>query len=247
MASILSLPAYLYNKFFSTPTQRETDLNTYITKGHKMFITDKDLATVSADVPSFEELKTLLVKHDIKTFLIGGSYGLRIFTQKDFPTNDIDIFCPMLTPTNQKYSNSNLQAEAAVLAKLYKSPTVRLAKDYYEIVDGVKKLLSVVDSSDAVEDFDEFIVGTVNVVVGDRKVQFVFVNVDGSRIEKWYLNASDLPTCITVDMFQTYFGASDPARAKSVMHGVIHGIRHEARRTKYIEKGFTCPNPFEKH
>jgi hypothetical protein len=212
-----------------------------------MFITDEDLATISVDVPNFEELKSLLVKHDIKTFLIGGSYGLRIFTQKDFPTNDIDIFCPMLAPTNQKYSKSNLQAETEVLAKLYKGLTIRLARDYYEIVDGVKKLLSVVDSSDTVEDFDELIVGTVNTVVGDKKVQFVFVNVDSSNIEKWYLNASDLPTCITVDMFQTYFGVGNPGKAKSVMHGVIPGIRHDARRKKYTEKGFTCPNPFEKH
>jgi hypothetical protein len=244
MERIFSLPAYFYNKLFST--QRESDLNTYFSKGHKLLLTDKDITSVCTDVSNLENLKRLLAENGINTFLIGGSYGLRLFTEKNFPTNDIDVFCPVLSPTSSKYDNFDLRPETAVLAKLYKGITVKLAKDHYKIVDGVKVPLSVVTDADGTEQFDDYIVGTLNIVADGKKLQFVFVNVESRDIEKWYMSASDLPTCITFDPFQTYFGIGNIEKAKSSLNGVLTGIKHEPRRIKYTEKGFVCPNPFQK-
>lgn len=246
MTSILSLPVYLYNKIFPVQIQREIDLNTCVTKGHKLLLTDKDIKTVCTEIKNLDKLKLLLAENGISTFLIGGSYGLRVFTEKKFPTNDIDIFCPVLSPTCSKFTDFDLKPEVSVLTKLYKGITVKLAKDHYKIVDGKTVPLSVVTDAEGTELFDDYIVGTANTIVDGMKMQFVFVNVKSNQIAGWYMDASDLPTCITFDPLQTYFGIGNIERAKKSLHGVLNKINHEPRRQKYIEKGFTCPDPFQK-
>lgn len=246
MSSVLSFSAYLYNKIFPVQTQREIDLNTYVAKGHKLLLTDEDIKSVCTEVKHLDKLKLLLAENGISTFLIGGSYGLRVFTEKKFPTNDIDIFCPILSPTFSKYEDFDLKPEVSVLTKMYKGITVRLAKDYHKIVDGKRVPLSVVNDDEATEQFDDYIVGTANTIVDGMKIQFVFVNVPSTHIQKWYMGASDLPTCITFDPLQTYFGIGNIERAKNSLHGVLTGINHEPRRLKYIEKGFVCLDPFQK-
>jgi hypothetical protein len=138
-------------------------------------LSDKELEVLQRDVPHLSKLE----KYTDGNIVIGGSYGLRMFTGRDFKVNDVDVFCrssetyassaDRITAwideeekwhDNPKGVGETLKRDEELIRSL--NPTVlnhniivKLAKDHAK---------SVVTDDPLREQFDEMILGTITVL-----------------------------------------------------------------------------------
>jgi hypothetical protein len=190
--------------------------------------------TVSAvEVPRIQR-----VRQELGTFtgrdeflIVGGSYGLRLCTGRQFPVSDIDVFMPVIDANSMPMTKGNvgsadLTTECKLIERIYECTAVI---KYWE------------DKSQCAwaEHFDRFIVGTINITFKGMKIQFVCINIPSPRIIPWYTATSDLP------MFLQYSGPDNirvhytsRRAARRATEGFLSGICHEDRVEKYMAKGF---------
>lgn len=176
-------------------------------------------------------------------FLIGGSFGLKLYTRREFVADDIDIICSAKNSTGDKTHTDSISllSEAQTLRDIYGPETLITVKHRSDLnlVDETGKIISPVSGMPAVEDFDEFIVGTVNVKVENTKLQYVFVNKQPTELENWYIHTADLPVFAKITPDGTYqFQYKNYIDAVNATYGVLDGIKHEYRKNKYRAKGF---------
>lgn len=159
--------------------------------------------------------------------LIGGSFGLKLYTGLDFPTNDVDIFVSVPTgnfddATCMKiaYSRiSSLQEPHAATPFL-----IKMAVDdpYHSAID-------------------KAIVGTINFTTKSNvKTQIVVVNPSkfkkGDTLATWFASVTDLP--VFLDMTGGQWVLKDKTKCELAKQKILTDINHDYRKEKYEQKGF---------
>lgn len=181
------------------------------------------------------------------TTIIGGSFGLKLYTGLNFPVNDIDVISSALNYNSfkDKTSSITLFKEAKLIESIYPNTTITIKHVAdSDLKDSNGNTVSVVSGMPNKEEFDDYIVGTVNVMT-NPKIQYVFVNKSNEELETWYKQASDLPVYATIYRSNTsdtptyMFNFRDYTNAQAAKNWQLHGIKHKYRQQKYLDKGFS--------
>ena len=201
---------------------------------HKIKTTEEQYNELKSNVKNLEQIVGVY-----KKVIIGGSRALKIWTKREFNVNDNDIF---LHSIEGDRFTGNLEKDVEQLMKIFPncSTRVRLSKDN-------KK--SIVNEEQLVEEFDQAIIGTINLKYEGNKYQFVMIEKNPGftyslDLIGWYGRTTDLPVFILQDMF-------DPTPSFIVKYGCGHllakqgiltNLRHKNRIEKYEKKGFKFIN-----
>ncbi len=203
---------------------------------------DTDINTL-AQIPGLLAFHAAMNTDTSSTTIVGGSFGLRLFTQRKFDCSDIDIVSSAIEASGYKSLTNEmiLVTEAQMLREIYGLNVEIVIKHRSDLnlVDENGEVISPVSGMPAVEDFDEYIIGTVNVGV-TPKIQYVFVNQPESQLQTWYKQVSDLPVYCTIgpETDVNFQFRNFDAAEKAKIHGILSGIKHEYRKDKYRAKGF---------
>lgn len=193
-------------------------------------------------IPKFDELNKVLT-HNNNSFVIGGSYGLKLYTKQNFESEDIDIFVPVRNIINDdghKIESVEIFEEAKMLKQIYGTNfIIRFSKDNLRR-DENGDILSLVSDRPENEKFDEYIIGTINTIYNGKKLQFIILDVNSYELEEWMKTKCDLPVFITVKNNQVYFNESNELFAHEAKQGILRGLKHDYRKEKYTQKGFKC-------
>ena len=198
---------------------------------HKIKTTDEQFEELKIDVKKLDEIIGVYRK-----VIIGGSRALKIWTRREYNVDDNDIF---LHSIEGNRFNGNLEKDIEQLMRIYPhcSIRVRLAKDYVG---------SVVNEEQSTENFDQAIIGTINLKYENNKYQFVMIEKNPGYtysidLVGWYGMTSDLPVFILYDKFDPIpnFIVKEGHGHWLAKQGILLNLRHKNRIEKYEKKGFT--------
>ncbi len=179
--------------------------------------------------------------------IIGGSYALNIFTCENsgpaFVASDIDIICSAyhangnITDT-QSFS---LFPEAKVIKASYLDSEIFIRHRHDKYIrneNGEIITEAQTHSESEPEEFDKYIIGSINCKAPDdgMNIQYVFVNKPPMELHDWYMYTSDLPVFIKAVGQEFVF--KNEQVGDHALSGVLYGIKHEDRIKKYKDRGF---------
>jgi hypothetical protein len=182
----------------------------------------------------FEHIKGILFADDspVESFLVGGSWALRKYTERDFPVGDVDIYVPAFHDADGGYV---VEDEVRCIKKVVQGDVVvKYTRDWIAAMERTE---------DDIEAYDRNIIATItchkDIDNEQYKLQFVIVSVSARYLSQWYCKTSDLPVhyCLTRDGC-LWCDETFPL-AKEAKTGVLKCIGHADRRAcKYMAKGF---------
>lgn len=180
------------------------------------------------------------IKKEYNKVIIGGSSGLKIWTERNFNTDDVDIF--LIRKNNFTSINSgNLEEDIEIIKRIYNNPEIKVNLTR-------EKFRSVVNDDEMLEDFDRAIIGTINFTQDNIKYQFVMIEslgfINALDLVNWYGRTSDLPVFI-LDEYKApepKFIVKEGSGFLLSKLGFLTDLRHENRIKKYGEKGFNTDN-----
>lgn len=202
---------------------------------HKIKITDTQFDELKSNVKNLDKLTNVYTK-----VIVGGSRALKIWTNRDFNVDDNDIFLHSIAGNR---FTGGLEKDIDKIKEIFPNCEVliKLSKD---------NVKSVVNETESTEEFDQSIIGTINLKYENTKYQFVMIERRNfgfsysNDLIGWYGRTTDLPVFILYDKFEPMpnFIVKHGYGHWLAKEGILTSLRHENRIEKYGKKGFKFLN-----
>jgi len=236
MGNLVGLSAFDDYDIYDHPIQNKGVIDAKDEKYtlHRIKTTDKQIAELGLDVKKLDEIIDVYTK-----VIIGGSRALKIWTGREFNVDDNDIF---LHSIEGNRFNGKLEKDIEQLMRIFPNCSIRvqLAKENTE---------SIVNEEQLIEEFDQAIIGTINLKYENKKYQFVMIEQNPGYtysvdLVGWYGKTSDLPVFILCDKFEPIpnFIVKEGHEHWLSKQGILLNLRHKNRIEKYEKKGFKFIN-----
>lgn len=201
---------------------------------HKIKATNEQIYKLKSNVKHLDQIINVYRK-----VIIGGSRALKLWTEREFYVDDNDIFLHSIKGNRH---NGKLEKDVEQLMRIFPNCSIRvqLSKDTNK---------SIVNEEQETEEFDQAIIGTINLKYEGNKYQFVMIEQNPGftyslDLIGWYGRTTDLPVFILYDKFEMvpHFIIKHGFGHLLAKQGVLFELRHENRIKKYEEKGFKFIN-----
>lgn len=201
---------------------------------HKIKATSEQVSELKSNVKHLDEIINVYRK-----VIIGGSRALKVWTEREFNVDDNDIFLHSIEGDRH---NGKLEKDVEQLMSIFPNCSIRV-----QLSKNTEK--SIVNEEQETEEFDQAIIGTINLKYEGNKYQFVMIERNPGftyslDLIGWYGRTTDLPVFILYDKFDKipYFIIKDGFGHCLAKQGVLFGLRHKNRIEKYEKKGFKFIN-----
>jgi hypothetical protein len=194
----------------------------------------KKISYIDFDSKQANNLTPTFLCSYFEDVLIGGSFGLKLFTGLDFATNNVDIF--VSAPVGNFDDATCMKVVYSRISSLYENP-MPINQDPHATPFQIKMAMDDKQSNE----FDKAIVGTINFTTKSNvKTQIVVVNPtkfkNGDTVAMWFASLTDLP--VFLDMTHNRWVIIDKTKCDLAKQKILTDINHDYRKEKYEQKGF---------